>query len=106
MPVDRVDVANVDEAVIDVLPVYPELIEAQHAGARKLHHVPFDVAGIDHRLHLGGVGAGDGAHLDPAELLERIEVGALLRILHGAAIADDSHFTAALQRLRDGLDVG
>jgi hypothetical protein len=86
---DRVDIGNVDMAVVDLFEVIALLVQQPHRAAAQLHHVPFDRAGIDHRLDLVEVGAGEVAHLDAGEALERLEIGAPLRVLHGAAVTDD-----------------
>jgi hypothetical protein len=47
------------------------------------HQIPLDIAGLDHRLYFGRIGAGKVAHLDAGGLLERLEIRLLLCLLPG-----------------------
>ena len=59
--------------------------------ALDVHHVPVDVAAVDHRLQLAVVSGAVELDGDAAVLLEGVDPGLLLRVLRGAAPGREHH---------------
>src|SRR4029077_927645 len=54
--IGRIDAA-IDDVVVDLLEVVAALLQVHDRATAELRHVPFDVAGLDHGLDFGRIGA-------------------------------------------------
>ena len=102
----RVDIVDVEQGVVDRLPIFALLGEVEDIGAVELGHVVFDVLAVDHRLDLGRVGAFRLDDLDARQFLEGLEIGLALRVLQGPAIGAYAHRAAALELVGNRIDLG